>query len=69
MEAFLADVFVLEDMADTYQYYHDLIAPYVLDEGEEFTQISSSQAFERSVSDIVQHTQERIEMAESFLAY
>ena len=67
MEAFLADVFVLEDMVDTYQYYHDLITPYVLDEGQEFTQISSSQAFERSISDVVQHTEERIIEAEIFL--
>ena len=66
METFLADVYILEDMADTYQYYHDLITPYVLDEGEEFTQIISNKAFERSVSDLVQHTRERIEMAESF---
>ncbi len=67
LESFLTDVFTLEDMADTYQYYHDLIAPYVLDESQEFTQISSAQAFDRSVNDLIRHTRERIQATETFL--
>jgi hypothetical protein len=60
-------VFVLEDMAETYQYYHELIAPYVQDEGADFTQIASPKAFENSVSDLIQHTRNRITMVENFL--
>ncbi len=65
--AFLTDVFILEELADTYQYYHDLIAPYVLDEGQEFTQISSSQAFDESVAGLIQYSRDRIAAAGSFL--
>ena len=50
-----------------YQYYHNLITPYVLDEGQEFSQISSGQAFDRSVNDLIQHTQERIKITEIYL--
>ena len=68
LESFLNDVFTLEEMADTYQYYHELISPYVLDEGQGFTQINSTQSFDRSVNDLIQHTRERITAAENFLA-
>ncbi len=68
IEEFLADVFVLEEMAETYQYYHSLIAPYILDEGKEFTQISSSQAFDKSAEGLIQHTKERISLVENYLA-
>lgn len=68
LESFLVDVFTLEELAYTYQYYHELIAPYVLDEGQEFTQISSTQAFDRSVNDLIRHTRERIAASENFLA-
>jgi len=68
MDAFLADVFALEEMADTYQFYHDLIAPYVMDEGQEFTQIKSTEAFNISVNGLIQYTRERIKAAEIFLA-
>ena len=68
MDEFLADGFVLEEMVETYQYYHSLIAPYVMEEGQEFTQISSTQAFERSVADLIQHTQERVKGAENLVA-
>jgi len=64
LESFLDDVFVLEEMVDTYQYYHNLITPYVLDEGQEFSQISSGQAFDKSVNDLIQHTEERIKITE-----
>ncbi len=68
MDKFLADGFVMEEMAETYQYYHSLISPYVMEEGQEFTQISSTQAFDKSVNGLIQYTQERIETAENFLA-
>ena len=68
MDEFLTDVFSLEEMAETYQYYHDLITPYILDEGEDFTQISSSQAYSKSVTGLIQFTKERILLAENFLS-
>lgn len=68
IDGFLADVFVQGEMAETYQYYHSLIAPYVMDEDQEFTQISSTQAFNKSVAGFIQYTRERIEVAEDFLA-
>lgn len=68
VDDFLANVFILEEMADTYQYYHDLVSPYVLDEGQDFTQISSTQAFEKSVNELLQYTIERITASEGFLA-
>ena len=67
MDAFLSDVFTLEDMAETYQHYHDLISLYVLEEGPEFTQISSTQAFDQSVAELIQHTLERIKATEDLL--
>jgi len=67
VDAFLADVFILEDVAETYQYYHDLITPYVLDESDEFALSTSSRAFDTSVNDLIQHSRERIEAAEIFL--
>jgi len=68
VDDFLADVFVLEEMADTYQYYHDLVSPYVLDEDQDFTQISSTQTFNKSVSELIQYTRERIILAENYLS-
>jgi len=68
VDEFMTDTFVLEDMADTYHYYHDLISPYVLEESQEFTQISSTQAFEKSVNELIQYTRERIIAGENFLA-
>ena len=67
VDEFLADVFVLEEMADTYQYYNDLVSPFVMDEGKDFTQISSTQAFDKSAAVLIQYTRERIEAAENFL--
>jgi len=68
LDTFLTDVFILEDMADTYQYYHSLTAPFVLEEGQEFTQVSSIQAFEKSVNELIQYTRERVTAGENFLA-
>ena len=68
LNALLEGGFNLEKMADTYQYYHNLIAPYVLTESEEFTLGSSQQDFERSVGELIEHTRERIIAAEIYLS-
>jgi len=68
MDAFLTNVFIHEEMTETYQYYHDLISPYVMAESEDFTQVSSRQAFDKSVTGLIQLTKERITLAENFLA-
>jgi spore coat protein CotH len=67
LESFISDIFTIEEMAERYQYYHDLISPYVLDENPEYTLIQSIEAFERSVNDLIQHTEERITSGESLL--
>lgn len=68
LEAFLDEVFILEEMEETYQYYHDLIAPYVLAESEGFKLALAPQVFDRSLAGLVQHTSERIETTRNFLA-
>ncbi|NQS91602.1 MAG: CotH kinase family protein [Chloroflexi bacterium] len=68
LDKFLTEVFVLEDLADTYQNYHELITPYVLAESEEYTQLSHPGAYNQSVSELIQHTRDRIQTAEYFLS-
>jgi hypothetical protein len=67
MEDFLSDVFVEDDLTQTFTYYHDLISPYVLDEDPKTTLISSLNAFERSVDGLIDHIQYRISSAAQFL--
>lgn len=68
LESFLENLFVPEKMAEVYQYYHDLISPYVVDEMAEYTLVQSPEAFERSVSVLIQHARQRNTEAEAFLA-
>ena len=52
-------VFVPEEMAATYQYYHDMIEESALAETEEATMLRSKQAFQISVQDLIDQVNER----------
>jgi hypothetical protein len=67
LESFLEEGLVLDDLAEEFNFYHDLIEPYVLAEDQDATLISSGEAFENSVSELLQHIKARINAAESFL--
>jgi spore coat protein CotH len=67
LEDFLEDVFSVDELADTFTYYHDLIAPYVTTEDPETTLISSWNAFERSVDELIDHVRSQIRVTEGFL--
>lgn len=67
LESFLEDGFGLEEMAERYEYYHNLISPYVGDERVDFSLIASQKAFDNSVSELIQHTRQRIAAADTFL--
>ena len=53
-------VFMPEEMAVTYQYYHDLIEDSALAETAEATILKSQQAFQNSVQELIEQTDERV---------
>jgi spore coat protein CotH len=67
LEDFLGDGFSEDDLVETFAYYHDLISPYVTAEDPETTLISSIQAFERSVDELIDHVRFQTNVTESFL--
>jgi hypothetical protein len=70
-EIYLGEVvetaFVPEEMAEIYQYYHDLIAPFVLAETDDATMLSSETAFKNSVQELIDHTYVRYETVQIYL--
>ena len=71
-ESFLGDVietvFVPEEISATYQVYHDLIEDSALAETAEATMLKSQQAFENSVQDLIDHTNERYSAVLQYLS-
>ena len=71
-EDYVAEVvetaFEPEKMAEIFQTYHDLIAPYVLAETEEATMLSSTSAFENSVDGLIQHVKDRTQAVQDTLS-
>jgi hypothetical protein len=61
-------VFVPEQMAGIYQYYHDLIAESALKETPDATMLRSAAAFESSVDELSQHAWARWEAVQNYLA-
>ena len=57
-----------EELTERYQQAHDLIAPYVLQEVEGFTQLASVQAFDDALEVLKAHAQERCDAVEAYLA-
>ncbi len=70
-ETYLAEVvetvFVPEEMAGVYQYYHDLIAESALKETPEATMLRSPDAFESSVAQLTQHAWDRWQAVYAYL--
>lgn len=71
-EAYLAEVietvFVPEEMAETYQFYHDLVADSVLKETDAATTLRSEAAFAASLAELIDHTLERVKAVRAYLA-
>ncbi len=61
-------VFVPEEMADIYQYYHDLIAESALNETDDATMLRSPQAFESSVQALIDHVYGRYDAVQDYLS-
>lgn len=64
----LETVFIPSELADQFTYYHELIAPYVVQENPENTLISSQVGYKHSVDELNEHVQDRVASAEAFLA-
>ncbi|MBG0786277.1 MAG: CotH kinase family protein [Anaerolineaceae bacterium] len=68
VEAVVNTVFVPDEMAGTYQYYHDLIAASTLAETAEATMLRSQAAFENSVPELVKQVNSRYEAVQNYLS-
>jgi hypothetical protein len=65
--AVVETVFVPEEMAQTYQAYHDLIAESVLAETEDATMLRSAADFENSVLSLIQQASQRYQAVQDYL--
>lgn len=68
LEEITLEVFNPERMQQIYSTYHELIEEYVQKEQPGYTSLSNMQAFENSVTELVNHTQERYQAAMTYLA-
>lgn len=68
LEAVIEGPFEPQKMVETYNFYHDLIAPYVIEESAGYTQLRFKEDFERSVNELIEHTQSRVQKTEYFLS-
>lgn len=68
LEETIQSVWQPDLLAVRYQSYHDLIASSVEKETKGYTQLSSMDAFNRSVDELVQHARERYDAVMSYLA-
>ncbi len=57
-------------MEATYTALHELITPYVLGDGEQAAdpQLDSAEAFENSLTQLIEHTNQRYELAQEYLS-
>lgn len=67
MEDLLSGAFSIETQSARLQAHHDLIAPYVAEEEDPFTSLSSQSAFESSVQDLIDHVEDRHDAAWDYL--
>lgn len=67
LEETIQGAFQPEKLAATYQKYHDLIAPFVLKETEGFTQLDSIESFNQSVTELVNHANNRYDAVVEYL--
>ena len=71
VEQIINGAFDPDKMAETFQYYHKLIQPYVTGKNGEqsgYTFIKSPQAFNSSVAALITHVQQRYEAAQAYLS-
>jgi len=68
LETLVEGAFEPQKMVKTFNFYHDLIVPYVLEEGAGFTQLRSEEVFESSVIELTNHTRDRVLATEKLLS-
>ncbi|MBG0770141.1 MAG: CotH kinase family protein [Anaerolineaceae bacterium] len=67
VSAVVNTVFVPDEMAQTYQYYHDLINASALAETDNATMLTSKEAFENSVEELINQVNSRYDAVQAFL--
>ena len=68
IEQTINDTFEPTQMEERFQRLHDLIAPYVEAEIEGYSNLSSLEAFENSITELVNHVNQRNVLAEEYLS-
>ena len=68
VNAVVNSVFVPDEMAETYQFYHDLIAESALAEMEDATMLKSKAAFESSVQELIEHVNSRYQAVQDYMS-
>ena len=63
----IENVWQPESLAQTYQEYHDLIAPYVENETEGFTYLASIREFDLALETLIAHAQARYDAVNAYL--
>jgi hypothetical protein len=61
-------VFAPEKVTARMQELHDLIAPYVAQETEGYTNLSSPEAFDTALTDLITHVNDRYTAAQEYIA-
>ncbi len=67
LDSFLVDQFDPEQMAETFQYFHDLISPFAQNEEVAPTPSRPQITFDQSVNELILHVRQRISEAEALL--
>lgn len=68
VNAVVDTVFVPDEMAETYQFYHALIAESALAETEDATMLKSQAAFENSVEELINQVNNRYQAVQDYLS-
>jgi spore coat protein H len=68
VKTFITNVFQPGRMEQKYQYYHDLIRPYVIEEQKGYTFLTSEKDFQNALEDLKKHAKARDQEVKSFLA-
>jgi uncharacterized protein YceK len=68
VSAVVNTVFVPDEMAETYQFYHALIAESALAETEDATMLKSKSAFMNSVEELISHVNGRYQAVQDYLS-
>lgn len=63
-----SNIFYPEKMAATFQAWHSLIRPYVLAEMPGYTHLTSADAFDQALIDLIDHASQRHALAQDYLS-